>query len=231
MTRSTLQVLAVAALFAAFTVSSASAAVIASPTTLDVLIADETNEIHSGDLKFYDFDHTNTGEATDPSNIAVTSVSKEIDGEELYGIRFNGSFGSLITKDNFISFMVMTLGDDAPSIDDVHIFGNPAALGDDSSSSGTVTIDGALQLTVFDFNVGDDEGTQLSDEDDLESTNMLGVTVDLEGQGVTAFSNLEIYFSRGDGPGDTPEIPTPAALPAGLALMMFAATRRRRNKA
>ena len=218
MLRNTLQVLAVAAMFAAFTASSATAAVVASPTDLATLV-DTPAEIVSGDLEFYDFDHTSTGEATDPADIMVTSVT--VDGN--HGLRFNGPFGSLITKDNFISFMVRVL-DDGPDIGDVHVSGNPDALSNPGSSSGTVTIDGdALQLSIFDFEVGENEGTQLSDAGDLECADMLLVTIDLEGQNVTAFSEVTVTFSRCE------EIPAPAALPAGLAMLGLAAARRRRK--
>lgn len=224
MNRTALQLSIVAALFAVSTVSSVKADVVALPVSLDVLV-DTPAEAQVEDLLFYEFFHASA--TIDDSVIAVSEY--EQDGN--YGIRFDGPFGN-ITQDNAISFKVDVV-DGGPSIADVHIYGHPIAIDDDSSSTGgavvtDITDQVLARLVVFD----DGEEFQYTDAEDFESTfETLMVDIDLTNIGFTNWSDFRITFSRGDDPDDTPEVPAPAALPAGLALMMFAATRRRRNKA
>lgn len=216
MLRNALQVLAVAALFAAFTASSASADVVAAPVGLDVLI-DTPAEVQTEDLLFSNFFHASA--VTDPANITVSNYT---DGDGNYGIRFDGPFGN-VTQDNAISFDVTVL-DGGPGIADVHIFGQPIVIDEDASSTGgavftDITDQVLARLVVFD----NGEEFQYTDAADFEECyETMTVDIDLTNIGFTNWSDFRVTFSRC-------EIPTPAALPAGLAMLGLAAVRRRRN--
>ena len=228
MLRNALQVLAVAAMFAAFTASSASAAtvVLEGPFELnDVIDGVEGDaipnnaELVAGDLKFSDFTYSANEEFDQDPDI---STIQDMDG--WYGIRLNGDFNAFEDDgDALFTYQVMVL-DGGPAITDIHIDSDAFVIEEGrGATGGTVQLSNGIDLTFEYVRAGDLVVENPDVWEVFDPTDIVGVVVDIYGEPdpLTALSVIDFTFSR--------EVPTPAALPAGLALIGLVAARRRRN--
>lgn len=244
MFRSLLSISAAVALFATFTVSSVQAATVTLEgpfKLLDVINSVEQDavpnngELVAGDLKFSNFSYSANAEFDQDPFI---STIQDMDG--WYGVRLNGDFNAFDGEfdggddgDALFTYQVMVL-DDGPAITDIHIDSDANIIEEGrGATGGTVQLSNGVDLTFEYVRAGDLVVENPDVWAEFDPTDIVGVTVDIYGEPdpLSNLSVIDFTFSRGDGPDGGPEVPTPAALPAGLALMMFAATRRRRKLA
>lgn len=234
MYRSPSSALTALAIVAAFTVSSASAGIVfvGDSGNLGDLI-DTNGELTVDGLKFSNFEYDTNPEGSEP-DADLIEVRGILNDDGYYGIEFQGNFNEVSggLTEFAINFDVMVLADQA-LITDVHVFGVLRASEDGENGDvpeGSIEVVTDSLVLIDSIFIGDN-GDDPSVNEDWEFTDgeQSNVPIDIDlGINNGFLSILQVTFSRGDEPGGTPEIPAPAALPAGLALALFAATRRRR---
>lgn len=228
MHRYALQMFTVAALFAAFTTSSVNAAAvdieILDTANLQDLI-DETDTLEGGGLSFTDFLYTTAPDGLEPDaeDITVRAILDNSTG--YFGLEFQGNFEENDGANHDWRFAWNANVIEGPKITDVHLCTVLRANEDGENGEvpeGTISVvgvSGVLLDSVFNGDNGDNPAITQDWEFTVEPEMVVPLTIDL-GIDNGFLSIMQVTYSR--------EIPAPAALPAGLAMIGLVAARRRK---